>query len=205
MIHYFSTCIFINGYCYNQDLEIKNNMRITVDNSIGLVLDLQTKLFPYIHDNEKLIRNAEILIEGLKELKVKLIVTQQYTKGLGGTLSSLNSIIGEYKHIEKTAFSCCGEPEFNETLAVAAKKFIIITGIETHVCVLQTAIDLLGRGFIPVIVEDCVSSRNINDKNIAIERMRQTGAYITTYESILFELLRKSGTDTFKAISKLVK
>lgn len=180
-------------------------MRVTVDNSIGVVLDLQTKLFPYIHESEKLSKNADILIEGLKELGVKIVVTQQYTKGLGSTLDSINSILGEYKYIEKTAFSCCGEPAFNETLAVAAKKFVIITGIETHVCVLQTAIDLLGRGFIPVIVEDCVSSRNVNDKNIAIERMRQAGAYITTYESILFELLRKSGTDTFKAISKLVK
>jgi len=186
-------------------VEIKYIMRVTVENSIGVVLDLQSKLFPYIHESEKLLKNAEILIEGLKELNVKLVVTQQYTKGLGGTLDSLNSIIGEYKHIEKTAFSCCGEPEFNEKLADAAKKFVIITGIETHVCVLQTAIDLLSKGYIPVIVEDCVSSRNINDKNMAIERMRQAGAYITTYESILFELLEKSGTDTFKAISKLVK
>ncbi len=180
-------------------------MRVTTDNSIGIVLDMQSKLFPYIHENKKLIKSSGILIRGLKELNVKLVVTQQYTKGLGGTLDSINEILGEYKHIEKTAFSCCGEPEFNETLAVAAKKFVIITGIETHVCVLQTAVDLLGRGYIPVIVEDCVSSRNMNDKNIAIERMRQAGAYITTYESILFELLRKSGTDTFKAISKLVK
>ena len=85
------------------------------------------------------------------------------------------------------------------------KKFIIITGIEAHVCVLQTAIDLLERNFVPVIVEDCVSSRRLNDKKMAINRMRRMGAIITTYESVLFELLRFSGTEEFKAISRLVK
>lgn len=180
-------------------------MNVTVENSIGVVLDLQSKLFPYIHENEKLLKNASILINGLKKLDVKLVVTQQYTKGLGDTLEPLKEIIGDYKYIEKNSFSCCGEPEFNETLAVAAEKFVIITGIETHVCVLQTAIDLLDQGYIPVIIEDCVSSRNPNDKKIAIERMRQAGAYISTYESILFELLKESGSDTFKAISRLVK
>ncbi len=82
---------------------------------------------------------------------------------------------------------------------------MIIAGIETHVCVLQTTIDLISNGYRPVIVEDCVGSRKPNDKAMAIERMRKEGAYITTYESILFELLRYSGTDAFKKVSKLVK
>ena len=87
----------------------------------------------------------------------------------------------------------------------SGKKNVILCGIESHVCVLQTALDLLTNGFQPVLIEDCVSSRNLNDKNIAVERMRQEGAIISTYESILFELLEISGTETFKEISKIVK
>jgi nicotinamidase-related amidase len=180
-------------------------MRILKENSAGLIIDIQEKLFPFIFENEQLTRNTQILIEGLKVLDVPLIVTQQYTKGLGETITPVAESLGDFKYLEKTAFSCCDDNGFNIELAETNRKFIIITGIETHVCVLQTTIDLLEKNFIPVVVEDCVSSRRLNDKNFAIERMRREGAVITTYESILFELLRYSGTDQFKAISKLVK
>jgi nicotinamidase-related amidase len=92
-----------------------------------------------------------------------------------------------------------------EGIAVSGKENIIIAGIESHVCILQTVVDLIQNGYHPVVVEDCVSSRHENDKRMAIERMRQEGAIITTVESILFELLRYSGTEQFKGISKLVK
>lgn len=180
-------------------------MRILKENSAGLIIDIQERLFPFINENEQLTKNTRILIEGLRVLDVPLIVTQQYTKGLGTTIAPVAEVLGDFEHLEKTAFSCCDDSDFNTALAAADRKFIIITGIEAHVCVLQTAIDLLEKNFIPVVVEDCVSSRRLNDKNIAIERMRREGAVITTYESILFELLRYSGTDQFKAISKLVK
>ncbi len=180
-------------------------MRITKNNSIGVVIDMQSRLYPYIHEHEQLTKNSAILIEGLKEIGIPLVVTQQYTKGLGETIDPLREVLGAYEHIEKMAFSCCDEPAFNEELAVIAKKFVIITGIETHVCVMQTVVDLIASGYAPVVVEDCVSSRRLNDKHMAIARMRQEGAVITTYESMLFELLRHSGTDEFRAISKLVK
>lgn len=180
-------------------------MRISIENSSGLIIDIQEKLFPFIYENEQLIRNTNILINGLKVLQVPLVVTQQYTKGLGTTIPEIQASLGEYQHIEKIAFSCCDEPDFMKEIRKLNKKYIIISGIETHVCVLQTTIDLLENNFIPVIVQDCVSSRRLNDKQVAIERMRKEGAYITTYESILFELLRYSGSDAFRAISKLVK
>ncbi|MBU2651265.1 MAG: hydrolase [Bacteroidetes bacterium] len=180
-------------------------MRITKDNSIGLVIDMQSRLYPFINEHEQLTRNADILIRGMREIGLEIIITEQYTKGLGQTIEPLALALGDYEPIEKMAFSCCDEPSFYEALTIRNRKFAIITGIETHVCVLQTAIDLLDSGFIPVIVEDCVGSRRINDKSMAIQRMRQSGAIITTYESILFELLQYSGTDTFRAISKLVK
>ncbi len=180
-------------------------MRILKENSIAVIIDIQGALFPHISENKKLEETTIKLIKGLKAIDVPIIVTQQYTAALKPTIDSISETIGDYKHIEKTAFSCCDEPKFNETLNISGKRNIIIAGIESHVCVLQTVIDLIDRGFHPVVVEDCVSSRNPNDKKIAIRRMQHAGAIITSYESLLFELLRYSGTKEFKAISKIVK
>lgn len=180
-------------------------MRILKNDTIAVVVDIQQLLFPYIHESDVLEKNCQVLIEGLKALEVPMLVTQQYTKRLLPTLESLSNAIGTYEPIEKMAFSCCDEPAFEEALALASKRNVILFGIETHVCVLQTCIDLVHLGYQPVVVYDCVGSRNPVDKEIAIQRMRQEGAIITTKESILFELTRTSGTDTFKAISKLVK
>lgn len=180
-------------------------MRIIREQAAGLVIDIQEKLFPLIHDHEGMARNAGILIRGLQSLNVPILLTQQYTRGLGTTIPSIQQYFEGYEHIEKVAFSCCDEPSFMGQLRSLGRKFIIITGIETHVCVLQTSIDLMENGFVPVVIEDCVSSRRENDKKHAIGRMRKEGAIISTYESVLFELLRFSGNDDFKAISRLVK
>ena len=180
-------------------------MRILAENSIGLIIDMQERLYPHIHHSDQLTKNTAILIEGLKALEIKTMVTEQYTKGLGFTIQPLKTLLTNIEFIEKQAFRCCDEPQFYEELAIEAPQHVIIAGIETHVCVLQTTIDLISSGYKPVIVEDCVGSRRPNDKAIAIERMRNEGALITTYESLLFELLRYSGTEVFKKISKLVK
>jgi len=180
-------------------------MRILKENTAALIIDIQERLYPYIFEHEQLTQNTSILIKGLQAIKIPIIVTQQYTRGLGETIEPLKAVLGNYDYIEKIAFSCCDEAKFMDELHQLKKKFIIITGIESHVCVLQTTIDLLENNFVPVVVEDCVSSRKITDKNTAIRRMQQAGAIISTYESILFELLRYSGNDDFKVISKLVK
>ena len=180
-------------------------MRILKDRSCLLIIDFQERLFPFIHENEKLLKNVSILIKGLTTLGVPIIVTEQYTKGLGLTVRPIAEVLGGITRIEKSSFSCCGEPRFNMELATSGKENVIIAGIESHVCVLQTVIDLERLGYKPVVVEDCISSRNPNDKNIAVQRMRQEGAIITTYESILFELLRNSGGEAFKSISRMVK
>jgi len=180
-------------------------MRILRDQAAGLVIDIQEKLFPYISGNENLALNSGILIRGLQALMIPILVTEQYTKGLGPTVQPLRELFETGQSLEKLAFSCCDDLTIMNQLSTLNKKFIIITGIEAHVCVLQTAIDLLERDFIPVVIEDCVSSRRLNDKNMAINRMRRMGAVISTYESVLFELLRYSGTEEFRAISKLVK
>jgi len=180
-------------------------MRITSNESLGLIIDMQSRLYPHIHEYEKLTQNTQILINGLKAIGMPIVVTQQYTKGLGGTIPEIVDALGTGDYIEKSAFSCCDDENFMKEIDSHNKKFVIIAGIESHVCVLQTTIDLLEKGYTPVVVEDCVSSRSPENKSVAIKRMRQEGAIITTFESILFELLRYSGTDSFKAISKLVK
>ena len=180
-------------------------MRILEKESIGLIIDMQERLYPLVQEHDQLTKNTTILIEGLKAIGIKILVTEQYTKGLGFTIEPLKNLLTDIEFVEKQAFSCCDEPRFYEELTLTGARTVIIAGIESHVCIMQTAIDLLDNGYIPVIVEDCVSSRNPNDKKIAIERMRKEGAIITTYESLLFELLRQSGTDSFKKISKLVK
>lgn len=180
-------------------------MRINREQSIGLIIDVQEKLFPHIHNSKTLRKNLSVLIRGLKILEVPLMVTQQYTKGLGPTVGPLSKLLNEYPPIEKKAFSCCDEPRFAEALALKGKKFVIIAGIETHVCVLQTAIDLLENGYQPVVVTNAVASRSPGDKRTALKRMWQEKVLLTTCESILFELARVSGTDAFKAISALVK
>lgn len=180
-------------------------MRITKDNTIGLVIDIQERLFPAMYEKETLLKNCQVLIEGMTVLNLPLIVTQQYSRGLGETNSEIKSIIPEFSFIEKRDFSCCDEPVVLEKLEELKAKNVIICGIESHVCVLQTAIDLKDAGFNPIVVMDCVSSRTKENIELAKERFRIEGILMTSYESILFELTRSSAAPEFKAISKLVK
>jgi nicotinamidase-related amidase len=180
-------------------------MRIKRNDTAAVIIDVQEKLFPLIYEHDKLAKNMSILIQGLKLLGVPLLVTQQYTKGLGGTVPQVGEAIGKFDHIEKMAFSCCGDEGFMNEFKKLNKKNVLLAGIEAHVCVLQTTLDLLEAGYQPVVIEDCVSSRFLNNKTVAIERMRQSGAIVSTFESILFELTEESGTELFKGIVKLVK
>ena len=176
-------------------------MRIEREHTIALVVDYQEKLVPAMNDKEKLLRNSCILLEGLKILDVPMVITQQYTKGLGMTVEEITQAAGMTEYIDKisfTAYDCVKEK-------ISAKKYVIVCGIESHICVLQTVIDLKAAGFVPVLVADCISSRKESDRQVAIERARQEGAIVTTYESLLFELLQVAGTETSKKIQKLVR
>jgi len=180
-------------------------MRILQKETVAVFIDFQEKLLPHIHEGENILQNCMRLIKGMQILSVPIIITQQYTRGLGPTVPAIIQLIPEFKHIEKISFSCYEEVTFKEEIALLGKQNIILCGIESHVCVLQTCIDLLEAGLKPVVVEDCVSSRRSNDKKVAIERMRQEGARITTIESLLFELTRCAGNELFKRISEIVK
>lgn len=179
--------------------------RVKKEDTAAVVVDIQERLFPIIYKNDKLTNSLVRLIHGLRVLDIPLIVTQQYTKGLGETIKPVKDALGGFTHIEKQSFSCCGDEAFMDAVKKTGKRNIILMGIESHVCVLQTCLDLIDGGFQPVLIEDCVSSRYKNDKKIAVERMRQAGAIVSTYESILFELTVVSGTEQFKAIAKIIK
>lgn len=180
-------------------------MRILKEESVAVIVDVQERLYPHIHDHDQLSKNLHILIEGLITLDVPIIVTEQYKKGLGETIPEISDLIKNFPHSEKLAFSCCEEPSFMELICKEAKKNVIIAGIESHICIMQTAFDLLDKGYRPVIIEDCVASRNYENKRIAINRFLQSGITVTSSESLLFELCRIAKGETFKAISKIVK
>lgn len=180
-------------------------MRINRENTIGLVVDMQEKLMPTIHDGKEIIHNSLKLLEGLKVFKIPIVVTQQSSENLGTTISDLNKAIGNFSYIEKNTFSCYREPAFIRVLNRIGRRNVVMIGVEAHICILQTALDLLYNNFNPVIVEDCVGSALPNDKKVSVWRMRDVGSIITTSESILFELCREAGTDDFKEVLSILK
>jgi Isochorismatase family len=180
-------------------------MRIERESSAGLVIDIQERLFPHMDQKELLLKKCTILLAGLKILGVPLVLSEQYPKGLGLTIEEISNLVDRVPRIEKTAFSCCDESALMQSEVMQERKTIIVCGIEAHVCVMQTVVDLIAAGYMAVVLEDCIASRSPEDKRVAVERMRSEGAVISSCESILFELARVSGTDEFKAISRLVK
>lgn len=178
-------------------------MRILAEETTCIIIDYQEKILPTIAEKERLVENSVRLLNGLKILGIPMVMTAQYSKGLGLNIPEICKAAGTEEYIDKAAFSSAGVEEVCS--AIQGKKNVIICGIEAHVCVLQTIIDLKEMGYQPVLVEDCISSRRLHDKEIALLRARDEGAVITTCESLLFELTRVSGTDTFKQISRLVK
>ncbi len=181
-------------------------MRILTEDTMALVIDYQEKLIPVMWEKEELLHNTEILLRGLNILEIPAIVSQQYTKGIGMTVGGIRSAFGEeFCYHDKITFSCYEDENIRAQIKELNRKNILICGIETHICVLQTAVDLIAEGYRVILIEDCISSRKKNDRKIALRRAAGEGALISTYESILFELTRKAGSDTFKSISKLIK
>lgn len=183
----------------------RNPIILKKESTALLIIDLQEKILPVIRNIDSVLNNTIKLIKGFKSLNLPIYFTEQYPKGLGPTSQKILSELQGYNAIQKMSFSCFGAEElFNE---LKSKKFhqIVITGVESHVCVQQTVLDLLANDFQVNVAADAVSSRREFDFLIALDRMRTLGAEITTTESILFELLEVCGTPEFKEISKIVK
>ncbi len=169
-----------------------------------IVIDIQEKLAAVMHEKDRLILNARRIVQGAQALGLPIVATEQYPKGLGQTVPEVAELL-ESAPVEKTAFSCCGEPAFVEAIEALGRKQLLLCGIETHVCVYQTACDLVERGYEVEVVADAVSSRTVANKLIGLDRMKEAGAKLTSVEMALFELLRVARGDAFKTIAKLVK
>ncbi len=181
-------------------------MRIVLDNTAVVIVDVQERLLVHMDEADRTREKILTLIRGARILEAPLLVTEQYPKGLGPTAASITEALGESATpIIKSSFSCCDDTTFRARLASLGRKTVLLAGIEAHVCILQTALDLLETGYQPVVVLDATSSRNGHDREIAARRIEREGGRITSVESILFELTRVSGTARFKEISKLVK
>ena len=170
-----------------------------------VVVDVQGKLAQSMHGKEALFNNIQILIKSAKILSVPIIWCQQVPKALGPTLPSIAQLLTGTEPIDKASFSCCGEEQFNSKLNTLARRQVLLCGIETHVCIYQTAVDLHRGGFYVELIVDAVSSRTQENKQIAISRMEAEGVNISCVEMALFELLRTAEHPQFKQIAKLVK
>lgn len=186
--------------------EIKDKFFLDRDNAVLVVIDVQEKLCRAMDDQvlEKLTGNIGILQETARELGIPMVATEQYVKGLGETLSVLKEKLAG-PALEKMTFSCCGETPFPERLKALGRKQVIVTGMETHVCVLQTVLELLDAGYHVHLVKDAVMSRKKENWQVGVKGAAAAGAVITSTEAAMFQLLRVAGTDEFKKLSKLVR
>jgi nicotinamidase-related amidase len=168
-----------------------------------LVIDVQERINGVMVDDSHLPR-LDALVEGCRVLGTPIIATEQYPKGIGPTVDPLADKLPA-SPIEKETFSCLREPAARDAIQNAGRHQIVVTGIEAHVCVLQTVVDLLSDGYEVHVPHDAVNSRRPSDKRWSLHRMAAAGAVITSTESVLFELLERAGTDEFKVVSGLIK
>lgn len=173
-----------------------------------LLIDIQEKLFKPMSPlvQTQMIRNIQLLLALAKKLAIPTVVTEQYPKGLGETIPELKEALDDnYSPITKLSFSCCGEEAFPQQVQQIKKNQIILTGMETHVCVFQTALDLLAHGYQLFVPQDAVCSRRKADWQTGLKLMDMAGAVITTTETIIFQLLEKAGTEEFRYMSPLLR
>ena len=176
-------------------------MLLQKDNSLLLLIDVQEKLTPLVHDHQRLVTNCHWLLRVAQEMGVPILISEQYPKGLGPTIPTLNIFKTATNLMTKLTFSCTADPACLKMIEQSGRKQIVLLGIETHVCVLQTALGLLHQEFQVYVVVDAVSSRTALDKKIALKRMQQAGITLITREMAVFEWLHQSGTPLFKKIS----
>ena len=169
------------------------------------VVDVQGKLAQLMHGREALFKNIQILVRAAKILEIPILWCQQCPDALGPTVPEIAQLLADMEPVNKSAFSCCGDEQFNTGLKELARNQILLCGIETHVCIYQTAVDLLRQDFNVNVIADAVSSRALENKQIALNRLAVEGANITCTETVLFELLKTAEHPKFRQIAKLIK
>jgi nicotinamidase-related amidase len=180
-------------------------MLIDPRDSFLLLVDIQDRLAPAVRDPQRTISNAAILAKSAQRLGIPVYVSEQYPKGLGRTVPELAEYASDHATLEKLHFSCAGDRTLLERLSALRRGQVVITGMETHVCVLQTALGLQNAGMRVFVVQDAVSSRTDENKAAGLERMRSAGCSIVTTEMVVFEWLQKAGTAEFKELMQYIK
>lgn len=178
---------------------------LDIKNCSLVVVDVQGKLAQLMQNKQALFANIQILIKAAKILEIPILWCQQCPQALGATIDEIAGLMGEIPPIDKASFSCCGCEEFGDKFAAMGRREVLLCGIEAHICVYQTAVDLKADGYEVTLIADAVSSRTAENKKIAIERMRTEGVNISSTEMSLFELLRTAKHSKFKQIAKLIK
>ena len=182
-----------------------DKMRLKSSEAVLVIVDVQERLAKAMERREQVEAAIGVLIRTAKLHDIPIIMTQQYTKGLGPTVESLSAELDGVDPVEKIYFSCCGEEPFTRALDALSRRKVILTGMEAHVCVLQTALDLLDAGYTVHLPWDAVCSRFDGNRDAAMRFMERAGAVITSSETIAFQILEKAGTPEFKEISSLLK
>jgi nicotinamidase-related amidase len=173
-----------------------------------VLIDVQERLFPAMDSDhrEEVMRNLKVLAATAQRLRLPTVVTEQYPKGLGHTLPEMQAALPtDLEPIEKVAFSCWGVETFRHRLTASGARQVLLGGIEAHVCVLMSALDLLAAGYGVHVVADAVTSRTQANWRLAMDQLRQAGAVVTTTETVLFQLLRQADSDDFRELARLIR
>lgn len=181
-------------------------MLLDAKNSLLIVVDTQASLMPMVRNGNGVVAVTNKLVSIARELDVPVIITEHYPEGLKPTVSEIAEHMGDdYKPILKTVFSCCGETKFNDAVKRSGRKMLVLTGIETHICVLQTALQLKEAGYEVFVAADGVSCRSDFDHNLALDRMKSSGVVLVTWEMVAYEWMRRADTPEFKKVLPHIK
>ena len=179
--------------------------RFNTAKSSLLVIDVQGRLAEMMHNKKSVFKHVSTMINAAKILDIPIYWFEQYPKGLGSTKPEIKELLIDSKYYEKVTFSACGADDFMDQLKASSRNQCIVTGIETHVCVYQTVLDLLDSHFSVKVNQQAVSSRIKSNKNLGLHNMEKAGAHITSTEMILFELMQTAKHQSFREISGLLK
>jgi len=190
------------------ELQEPHLMTLTREHTTLVVCDVQERLFHAMDADhrEEVMRNIKVLAASARRLRVPILVTEQYPKGLGHTLQELLDTLGPgVEPLQKVTFSCCAVDTFRARLEATGARRVVLTGIEAHVCVLMSALDLIALGYTVHVAADAVTSRTQANWRLAMDQLRQAGAVVTATESVLFQLLGEADTEEFRELARLIR
>ena len=178
---------------------------LNTENAVLVIVDVQGKLAQMMHDRETLFANLQRMVRGAQLLDLPIVWVEQIPEKLGATIREISDLLPDYQPIRKACFSCVGEPAFVGALQASGRRQVLLVGIEAHVCVYQTAIDLLERGYEVEVISDAVGSRIASNRGVGVDRMARAGARISSTEMALFELLGTAEHPRFREVQAVFK